>query len=182
MDCGCKYHCGQSGKEERWVEAWSKPSEYNTPSMQWARPLHSLQSGKSALASPPAQPALFCLLFAIYWSTRNWITLTSVLMQGRRKDSHFSSLLLHRSNDILALGCWPGLIKTWISTARFVSKLLLLKTIIWKGLIGILKLCIKDIWLCAWNNAECFLFRGVCSILFEFCDLQGIKLVLAFSL
>lgn len=136
MDCGCKYHCGQSGKEERWTLPigmeqiqWVRHSIYT---MSWASAFPAI---KGNLLLPPrtAEQALFCLLFAIYWSTRNWITLTSVLMQGKREDSPFSSSLLHRSNDILAPGCWPGLIKPWISTARFDSKFLLLKKISGKG-------------------------------------------------
>lgn len=132
MDGGCKYGCGQSGKEERWaLSIGMEQTQRAWRSLHTMIRASTLPSVKENLLSPPR--ALFCLLFAIYWSTRNWITLTSVLMPGRRKDSCFSSSLLQRSHDFPALGCSPGLIKLWISTARFDSKLLLLKLFSGKG-------------------------------------------------
>lgn len=79
LDRGCKGCCGQSGKEER----GALPT--GTEQTPWARrSINATSRVKGIQLSPrcAAEPALFCLLLTIYWSTRNWITLTSALMQG----------------------------------------------------------------------------------------------------
>lgn len=77
-----------SGKEER----WALPKDIKQ-TQQAGRSIYAvgwasmLPLARGNLLSPPhsAVPALFCLLFAIYWSTRNRITLTSLLMHRRRE-------------------------------------------------------------------------------------------------
>lgn len=113
MGCGRKYPCGQSGKEERWALPIGMEQTQRARRSTYAMSRTSaLPSVKGNLLSPPraAEPALFCLLFPIYWSTRNRITLASVLMQERRKDSRFSSSLLHR--DVQWHPC-PGVL-AWL--------------------------------------------------------------------
>lgn len=97
MDCGCEYHCGQSGKER-----WALP--IGTERTQWAwHSIHAmiwasvppLVTGNLLSPCHAAEPKFFCILFTIYWSTRNWIILTSVLSWGdSREEERLTSFFL----------------------------------------------------------------------------------------
>lgn len=78
LDCGCKGCCGQSG-----MERGALPTGTEQTPRAW-RSINATSRVKGNLLSPrcTAELTLFCLLLTIYWSTRNWITLTSVIMQG----------------------------------------------------------------------------------------------------
>lgn len=134
MDCGCKYQQSWALPAGTEQSQWSHCSVYTR---SWATVLPSVNKN---LLSPPPRCRAGSFLSPPFTGAQG-IGLLNLCAHAREEERLLNSLpLLCRSNDILAPGCQPCFTNSWISTARFDSKLSLLDTIFWKGLINSFKI------------------------------------------